>query len=302
MKRLVILRIRRDIGLRAGLLGAFGLEVSAQRSLTARVGARLELVRHLLQHLDVGRDALRLDRASGRGEVARGGQQERPIAGAQRNDGLHRALAERARADDGGAAMILQRTCHNFGGRGRAAVDQHDDRLVLDEVAGARIEALGFLSITAARRDDLALLQERIGDRDRLIEQSARIIAQVDDEALELATGLRGEVGERLLQVLGGLLAELGDADKADVVPFETRAYGTHLDAGTGDGYLDRLVLTLAYDLQFDLGVLRPAHLLDRLVESEPVHWLVVEMGDDVVGHDAGLRRRGLVDRGDDLD
>ena len=50
MKRLVILRIRRDLGLRAGLLGAFGLEVSAQRSLAARVGARFELVRHLLQH------------------------------------------------------------------------------------------------------------------------------------------------------------------------------------------------------------------------------------------------------------
>jgi hypothetical protein len=31
VQRLVILRIRRDIGLRAGLLVAFGLKVSAQR-------------------------------------------------------------------------------------------------------------------------------------------------------------------------------------------------------------------------------------------------------------------------------
>src|SRR5262245_65888498 len=61
MKRLVILRIRRDIRLRAGLLGAFGLEVSAQRSLTARVGSGLEPGRHLLQHLDVGRATLRRD-------------------------------------------------------------------------------------------------------------------------------------------------------------------------------------------------------------------------------------------------
>ena len=37
MERLIILRIRRDVGLRAGLLVAFGLEVSAQRSLTARL-------------------------------------------------------------------------------------------------------------------------------------------------------------------------------------------------------------------------------------------------------------------------
>ena len=49
MERLVILRIRRDVGLRAGLLVAFGLEVAAQRSLAAGVGARFELFGHVLQ-------------------------------------------------------------------------------------------------------------------------------------------------------------------------------------------------------------------------------------------------------------
>src|SRR5262249_47393452 len=99
VQRLVVLRIRRDIGLRAGLLVAFGLKVSAQRRLAARIGARFELLRHLLQHLDVGRDTLRLDRTSGRSEVAGGGQPQRAIAGAERDDGLQRSLAERARAD-----------------------------------------------------------------------------------------------------------------------------------------------------------------------------------------------------------
>src|SRR5262249_1826888 len=105
VERLIVLRIRRGIGLRAGLLVALGLEVAAQRGLAARVGARLELFGHLLQYLDVGRNALRLDRASGRGEVARGCQPQRPIARAERNDGLHRALAERACADDGRAPV-----------------------------------------------------------------------------------------------------------------------------------------------------------------------------------------------------
>src|SRR5262249_39630488 len=117
VERLVVLRIRRDIGLRAGLLVALGLEVAAQRGLAARVGARLELLGYLLQHLDVGRNALRLDGASGRGEVARGCQPQRPIARAKRNDGLHRALAERARADDRRAPVILERTRHDFRGR-----------------------------------------------------------------------------------------------------------------------------------------------------------------------------------------
>src|SRR5262249_11373676 len=101
--------------------------------------------------------------------------------------------------DDGRAPVILQRTRHNFRGRCRTAIDQDDERLVLDEVAGARIEALRLLGVAAARRYDLALLQERIGDRDRLIEQSTRIVAQVDDEALELVPGLVAEPGHRLL-------------------------------------------------------------------------------------------------------
>jgi hypothetical protein len=136
--------------------------VSAQRSLATGVGACFELLGHLLQHLNVGRYTLRLNRASGRGEVARGGQPERPIAGAERNDGLHRAFAERARADDGRAPVILKSACHNFGGRGRTTVDQHDDWLVLGEVARARIEPQDFLGGAAARRHDLAPLQERI--------------------------------------------------------------------------------------------------------------------------------------------
>src|ERR1700751_2376600 len=302
VERLVILRIRRDVGLRAGLLVAFGLEVAAQRSLAARVGARFELFRHVLQHLDIGRDALRLDRAAGRGEIARRGQPQRAIAGAEWNDGLHRALAERARADHRRAARILQRAGDDFRGRSRAPVDQHDDGLGLGEVARAGIEALRLLGVAPACRYDLALLQEAVGDRDRLVEQSAGIVAQVDDVALDLVAGLGGKVGDRLLQAFGGLLVELGDADEADVVAFESRTHRADLDARTGNGNLERLLLALAHDLELDLGVLRPAHLLDRLVEREPLHRLVVEGRDDVVGHDAGLGSRRLVDRGDALD
>src|SRR5947208_3067460 len=90
VERFVILRIRWDVGLRAGLLVAFGLEVAAQRCLAARVGARFELLRNLLEHFDVGRDTLRLDRASGRGEVAPGGQPEcrHPSSGSFRRNYL----------------------------------------------------------------------------------------------------------------------------------------------------------------------------------------------------------------------
>ena len=173
----------------------------------------------------------------------------------------------------------------------------------MDEIAGSGIEALGFLGVAAAGRDDLAALQERIGDRDRLVEQPAGVVAQVDHEALELLRrDLRGEIGQRLLQAVGGLLVELRDADVADLAAFDAGAHRAHADDVAHDRNIDRLVLALAHDLQPDLGVDRPAHLVDRLVEGEALDRLVVEMGDDVAGHDAGLGGRGVVDRRHHLD
>ena len=83
------------------------------------------------------------------------------------------------------------------------------------------IEALGLLGITAAGGDDLALIQERIRDRNRLIEQATRIVAEVDDETFELVRAeLAGQIADRLFQPFGGLLAELRDADIANVIAF----------------------------------------------------------------------------------
>ena len=48
------------------------------------------------------------------------------------------------------------------------------------------VVALGLLGVAAAGRDDLAALEEGVGDRDRLVEQAAGIVAQVEDEALQL--------------------------------------------------------------------------------------------------------------------
>ena len=83
---------------------------------------------------------------------------------------------------------------------------------------------------------------------------------------------------------------------------FDARAHRADADVVAHQRDFDRIVLALADDLEADLGVDRAAHLLDRLVEGETLHGFVVEIGDDVVGHDAGLRRRGVVDRRDHLD
>ena len=100
----------------------------------------------------------------------------------------------------------------------------------------------------------------------------------------------------------GGLLVEGGDADVADVVLFDARAHRADADIVAHQRDVDRIVLALADDLEPDLGVDRPAHLLDRLVQGQALHGFVVEIGDDVVGHDAGLGGGRIVDRRDHLD
>ena len=76
-------------------------------------GGGLSLGHGRFFHDDVGRDALGLDRAPVRREIARGGELDRGAI-AEREDGLHRSLAERLRAHYDRALVILQRASHDF--------------------------------------------------------------------------------------------------------------------------------------------------------------------------------------------
>src|SRR6202022_2209435 len=101
-----------------------------------------------------------------------------------------------------------------------------DQRLALGEIARMSGAALGFLSVAAASRDDFTALEESIGNRHGFLKQSTGIVAQVDDEALQLVgADLRGQVADFPLQAFRGLLVEGGDADVTDVVAFDTCAH-----------------------------------------------------------------------------
>src|ERR1700733_8901821 len=93
-ERFVVLFLLRDEGLRAGFLVALSLEMSSQGCLALGVGARLQVVRHVLQDFDVRGDAFGLNRPTRGCVVAGRGQPQGAVAGPKRNDGLHRALAE----------------------------------------------------------------------------------------------------------------------------------------------------------------------------------------------------------------
>src|SRR6516225_1384685 len=78
------------------------------------------------------RDARGLNGVPRRRVVPRRSQPQRAIAASERNYRLHRSFAERSRADEGGALLVLQGAGDDFRGRCRAAVDSDDQRLALD--------------------------------------------------------------------------------------------------------------------------------------------------------------------------
>ena len=75
---------------------------------------------------------------------------------------LDRSLAEGALAHDQRASVILQRSSHDFGRRGAADIDQHDDRQAMGHVARLRIITLDIVLLAAALRHDLAVVEEGV--------------------------------------------------------------------------------------------------------------------------------------------
>src|SRR5690606_25634311 len=203
------------------------------------------------------------------------------------------------------AMVILQRAGNDFRGRGRAAVDQYRQRLAVGDIAALGCETLALVGRSAQRagRDDLALVQEGIRHRDRLVEQAARIVAQVDDVALQLGAHLALQLVDRGDEVLRGVLVERRNAQIAELA-LAARTHHAGLDDGAGDLHVEgfRRAVGAAADSEHDVGVGRAAHLLDGFLQRLAHHRLAVEMGDQVAGQNAGLLRRRVVDRRHHLD
>ena len=78
----------------------------------------------------------------------------------------------------------------------------------MGHVAGPRVIALDVVLVAAALRDDLAAVEEVVGDVDRLVEQAARVGAQVDDIAERMAAGRLVDRHQRRLGLRRATLPE----------------------------------------------------------------------------------------------
>ena len=131
---------------------------------------------------------------------------------------LHRSLAEGIGADHDGLAAVLQGCRHDLRSRGRIPIDQNDDRQLADQVVAPGLEVLMALGMAAVGRDDPAVRDEEVGDRHGLIQQTAGIVAQVDDEAAQVLADLPLRPEDLLPHGLGGRLIEARDPDHRHVV------------------------------------------------------------------------------------
>ena len=203
---------------------------------------------------------------------------------------------------------------HDFGSRGGGRVDEnhhrhglHDGgqlRECLDGVARTvvgfdRLERVVGLRRSPLGRDDVRVVrQEGCGNADGRLQETARVVAQVENESFEVARFFK--LDESGGQLFGRTLLELCDADVAEVVGELLHFHGLGFDHGTFEVERDGLHFTFASDLETDLRLRFAAHQLDGIREGQFGRRFAVDTGDDVARANAGTRCGRIVDRGND--
>ena len=123
--------------------------------------------------------------------------------------------------------VVLQRTGDDFRGRGRGTVDQHDNRRTAHEVAGRRCSIDAVVGAVApARCNHDPAIDELAGDLDRGVEETAGIVAQIEDQAVQPAVRalLQSDDGGSELDRRG--FGERRHARVTDIVGLEIRLDG----------------------------------------------------------------------------
>ncbi len=166
-----------------------------------------------LRYADIGLYAAFLHRTTRWQMVARNGEAKARVP-RQRQDTLHRSLAETAFTHDQAAMVILQCARHNFGCRCRASVNQNDDRRAAGDIArnGAfGPPALDVAFVTAAFGNNLATRQESIGNGNGFIQYATGVGPQVNDVTQRISAKRFLYAGDSSDNVSAGLFGETGN-------------------------------------------------------------------------------------------
>ena len=95
-------------------------------------------------------------------------------------------LSEAGFANDQAPVVILNGAGNDFGSRGALPVHQHDQRNFNALVSAHGIIAALRRRPSMMRNHDLIFFEKHIRHAHGLIQQSAAVVAQIDDQAIEL--------------------------------------------------------------------------------------------------------------------
>ena len=125
---------------------------------------------------------------------------------------LHGAFAEGPLADDRRAMVILQAGGDDFARARAVLIHQHDQRNIGEPPVAGGVDIPRESSSSRPRVETIAspCLEEQIADAAGGGEQSAGIVAEIENQALHL---LLGERLQRPLQFRGRIDGEIGDAE-----------------------------------------------------------------------------------------
>ncbi len=107
--------------------------------------------------------------------------------------------------------MVLQRTCHDFRGRRRTAIHENNDAGTVENIAAPRrAREPGINRSTVCRHDDTGV-EKQVSDVDRGLKDTARVVTQIQDQALDHATGSLLKFVNGPTQISRRIFAELAD-------------------------------------------------------------------------------------------
>ncbi|OQC73336.1 MAG: hypothetical protein BWX45_00528 [Deltaproteobacteria bacterium ADurb.Bin002] len=232
------------------------------------------------------------------GRIVSGRRQFQGGAVLQGNHGLHGRFSEGLRPHNQRPAVVLQGARHNLRRAGRAFIHQDDNGRVDFLVAAVARRGFGFhLFRPAAGGHNHARLQKHVGHFYGLGQQSARIVAQIQHQALH-GLGFFGHVGKRFAQVIGGSFMEGGNPNVADMVIKSLCPDAFYLNHGAGQRDVPRLDHILPQNRYGHLGVFRAAQLLHGLHNRNVFCGFTVNLDDRIAGFHARLERRCVLDGG----
>ena len=191
--------------------------------------------------------------------------------------------------------MVLQRTGQDLGGGGRATVDQNNDGGAFHNVAGFGAEAKPRALDAPLGVNNQPFIQQGVCGFDGCLQYAAGIVANVDNQAIQVAAIFFFQFGQGLAELPSCFGLELGNPHIAVTVFNHPGFNAGYLDDIAGNVDLDRGALAFPHDGQGQYRARFAAHEFHGFLKRHAFDRLFVQFDDQVTCQYAGFVSGGVV-------